>query len=111
MELFLVALIAVLVIWWVLEYRRHTRNIERIGIRIHVNGTRGKSSVTRLIAGALREAGVRTVAKTTGSLPQLILPDGTEEPIVRLGSPNIHEQIGIIRKAVALGAEALVIEC
>jgi hypothetical protein len=36
-----------------------------IPVRIHVNGIRGKSSVTRLIAAALREAGIRTVAKTT----------------------------------------------
>ncbi|MCK5832760.1 poly-gamma-glutamate synthase PgsB [bacterium] len=111
MELFLILLIIALIVWWVLEYRRHSMNVDRIKIRIHVNGTRGKSSVTRLIAGALREGGIHTVAKTTGTIPRLILPDGTEEPIVRLGSPNIHEQVAIVRRAVDLDAEALVIEC
>ena len=111
MKAFLLLLIVFLVVWWVVEYRRHLRNVKRIPIRIHVNGTRGKSSVVRLIAGALREGGIRTVAKTTGSLPQYILPDGTEEPIVRLGPANIHEQVGIVRRAARMNAEALVIEC
>lgn len=40
----------VLVIAGVAEYAVHVRNLKKIPIRIHVNGTRGKSSVTRLIA-------------------------------------------------------------
>ena len=50
------------------EWRRHARNVARIPIRVHVNGTRGKSSVTRLIAAGLRAGGVRTFAKTTGTM-------------------------------------------
>ena len=111
MEIFIVLLVVGLVTWWIVEYRRHLGSVVKIPIRIHVNGTRGKSSVTRLIAGALREGGIRTVAKTTGSLPQFILPDGSEEPIVRLGPANIHEQVGIVRRASEMAAEALVIEC
>jgi poly-gamma-glutamate synthase PgsB/CapB len=42
-----------------------------VPIRIHVNGTRGKSTVTRLIWSALREAGVPAVAKTTGAAPRV----------------------------------------
>ena len=45
----------------------HRRRLGRIPTRIHVSGTRGKSSVTRLVAAALREAGVPTAAKTTGT--------------------------------------------
>jgi len=111
MELFIVAIVLILVTWWVLEYRRHISFRDNIPIRIHVNGTRGKSSVTRLIAGALREGGIRTVAKTTGTLPRFIFPDGSEEPIIRLGSANILEQKTIICRAAQLGAKALVIEC
>ena len=33
-----------------LESARHRRRLDQIPIRIHVNGTRGKSSVARLIA-------------------------------------------------------------
>ena len=95
--------------WW--EAWSHRRALGSIPIRIHVNGARGKSSVTRLIAAALREAGIRTVAKTTGTLPRLILPDGSERPIERVSRPNVIEQVGIIRRARREGAEALVIEC
>ena len=57
-----------------LERVVHRRNLAKIPLRIHVNGTRGKSSVTRLIAAALRAHGTVTCAKTTGTLamPPLI---------------------------------------
>jgi poly-gamma-glutamate synthase PgsB/CapB len=100
-----------LIVWWVFEYGIHLKNLNAIPIRIHVNGTRGKSSVTRLIAGALRAGGIKTVAKTTGTLARFIHPDGSEEPVVRLGLPNILEQVKIIRRAKELGAQAIVIEC
>ena len=61
----------------------HEKRLKRIPIRIHVNGTRGKSTVTRLIAASLRRVGIRTLAKTTGTIPRLILPDGKEETILR----------------------------
>jgi len=111
MEILILLLVAVLLFWWVIEYMRHKKQLSKINVRVHVNGTRGKSSVTRLIAGVLRESGYRTVAKTTGTLPRFIFPDGSEEPVARLGPPNILEQIGIVRKAVNLSADALVIEC
>lgn len=93
------------------ESIRLRRHLSRIPIRIHVNGTRGKSSVTRLIAAGLREAGLRTVAKTTGTLPRLILPDGVEQPVYRSSRPNVIEQRDVAAVAARLGAEALVVEC
>ncbi len=94
-----------------LEYRRHARALRAIPLRIHVNGTRGKSSVTRLIAAGLREGGVFTVAKTTGSAPRMIWEDGSETGIVRHGPPNIREQLGVVAAAARRGAQALVVEC
>ena len=91
--------------------RRHERHLARIPIRVHVNGTRGKSSVTRLIAGGLRAGGLRTFAKTTGTMARIIRPDGSEVDVYRVGHPNIVEQTRIVRRAVESGAEALVIEC
>ena len=93
------------------EWRRHRRILARIPIRIFVNGTRGKSSVTRLIASALREAGIRAVGKTTGTCARLILPDGTEVPVHRDGPPNIAELIRMCHRAARLDAEAIVFEC
>lgn len=94
-----------------LEQRRHLRALARIPTRIHVNGTRGKSSVTRLIAAGLRAGGRRTVAKTTGTLPRVILPDGREWPIERPGRANVIEQVKMVKRAAEIGAEVLVVEC
>jgi poly-gamma-glutamate synthase PgsB/CapB len=107
----LLLLLAAVVLYCVIEMRRHERNLARIPIRIHVNGTRGKSSVTRLIAAGLRGGGVKTFAKTTGSAARMIHLDGSENPVVRVCSPNIREQLGIVRRAAEEGAQALVIEC
>lgn len=107
----LAAIAALLVVLGAFELARHRRNLRRIRHRIHVNGTRGKSSVTRLIAAALREAGVVTCAKTTGTLARMILPDGREVPIFRPAGANVIEQLRIVAAAAAYGAEALVIEC
>jgi poly-gamma-glutamate synthase PgsB/CapB len=95
----------------IVEMLRHRRALDKIRIRVHVNGTRGKSSVTRLIAAGLRAHGVRTVAKTTGTLARLILPNGRELPVYRPAKPNIIEQLAIVRAASDQKAEALVIEC
>ena len=89
----------------------HRRRLKRIPIRIHVNGTRGKTSVTRLIAAGLREAGVRCLAKTTGTVPRFILPNGREVPVYRPGGPNVIEQKQSVTMAAAQRAEALVVEC
>ncbi|HTU25759.1 MAG TPA: poly-gamma-glutamate synthase PgsB [Pirellulales bacterium] len=107
----LVGFLALLVILGWIEQLLHRRRLKQLRIRIHVNGSRGKSSVTRLIAAGLRAAGIATVAKTTGTLPRLILPDGRERPIPRGCRPTVLEQIGVVRAATATGAEALVVEC
>lgn len=102
---------AALIAYWLWEYFRHQSNVNAIPIRIHVNGTRGKSSVTRLIAAGLRAGGITTVAKTTGTLPRFILPDGREAAIIRLSGANIIEQKYIFREAKHLKPQAIVIEC
>jgi poly-gamma-glutamate synthase PgsB/CapB len=95
----------------VAEYARHVRHLSRIPVRIHVNGTRGKSSVVRLIAAALRAHGTKTFAKTTGTLPRLIASDGQEFVVHRPGRTNVIEQLRIIGIAAREGAEAIVLEC
>jgi poly-gamma-glutamate synthase PgsB/CapB len=102
---------ALLILNWVIEYRRHRQNVLAIPIRIHVNGTRGKSSVTRLIAAGLRAGGKKTLAKITGTLPRVVLPDGREAAIIRLMGANIIEQKYIFRHAVSEKPDAIVIEC
>jgi len=84
--------------------------LKAVPLRVAVTGTRGKSTVTRLIAAALREAGYRVLAKTTGSKPAVIFPDGSEEEIRRSGTPTILEQKKIVRLARDVRADALVVE-
>jgi len=107
----LAALTSLVVALGVVEYAVHRRNLRRIPLRIHVNGTRGKSSVTRLVAAGLTAGGVRTCAKTTGTQARMILPDGREVPVLRATAPNVIEQTRIVAVAVAHDAEALVTEC
>ncbi|MGJ4747057.1 poly-gamma-glutamate synthase PgsB [Leptospira sp. SA-E8] len=104
-------LLLVLLGFGFVEYILHVSRRNKIPVRIHVNGTRGKSSVTRLIASGLKEGGFQVLAKTTGTVPRLILPDGSEKNIIRYGAPNILEQKFAIQEAVKQGADVIVLEC
>ena len=96
----------------VVEQRRHNQHLTSIPTRIVINGIRGKSSITRLSAGALRGGNIITVAKTTGTAARFIDPEGNEEPVYRkFGLANIIEQTGIVRRAAMYRPAALVIEC
>lgn len=112
LSLGLVVMITVVLLfsWW-RSIAAHRKRLDRLDLKIHVNGIRGKSSVTRLLAGVLREGGYLTVGKTTGSAARVILPDGQEEPIKRSGAPTINEQLQIVATYADRGVEALVIEC
>lgn len=99
------------VLFGVAEYTLHLRRLGTIPYRIQVNGTRGKSSLTRLIAAGLRAGGLRVVAKVTGTKPRFITGDQEEYPVRRLGRANIAEEIRIVRLASEFGAQVLVIEC
>jgi len=101
----------ILVVLGLIESAVLQARVRRIPIRIHVNGTRGKSSVTRLIAAGLRAGGHRVVAKTTGTLPRLILEDGGEVPLARRGRATIREQMRVLSLAAKRKADAVVLEC
>jgi len=106
-----IAVAATLFVRWRLELVDHRRRVDGLDWRIHVNGIRGKSTVARIIAGMLREHGVVTVAKSTGTFAAVINRDGVDEPIERNGPPTILEQIEVARRYVTPDVDALVIEC
>src|SRR5690625_2869007 len=90
----------------------HKKAIKSIPIRININGIRGKSTVTRLTNGILKEAGYKTIGKTTGTSARMIYWDKEEEPILRRPEgPNIREQRVVVQEAADLGADAIVSEC
>src|SRR5207245_1748047 len=95
------------------EWRRHTDRLESIPIRIHVDGSRGKTGTCRLIGAALRANGLRVVVKTTGKMPVLIDAAGKETVLERPSTPtaNLREQKEIVRLAKEQHAQAIVIEC
>ena len=95
----------------VLEQRRARRHRAALAHVVHVNGIRGKSSVSRLIDAGLRAGGLRVLTKTTGTQPLVIDADGHEQPVRRRGQPSIREQLATLRLAARQRAEVLVVEC
>ncbi len=108
---FILAIYLFFLMYWRWRQVAHERRLRLYKIRVHVNGIRGKSTVTRLIAGVLREAGYYTVAKTTGSAAATIDYDGNDIPIPRRGIANVKEQQDIITYWERLKPEAMVVEC
>ena len=111
MELILIVLVILILVFGIIEFQVHSKSLSKIPIRIHVNGSRGKSSVVRLIASGLRAGGLKTLAKTTGTSPRIIDEDGNDKYIHRLRSASIGEQISLIRRFSKSKPDALVIEC
>ncbi len=107
----LAVIIMTLLIFALLEYSFHQKLVFSIPVRVHINGTRGKSSVTRLIGGGLREGGIKTITKVTGTFPRLILEDGSDALIYRKSSANIMEQLSTVKFAAQRKTEVLVVEC
>lgn len=101
----------ILLIIGAIEFWQHQNNLATIPLRIHVNGTRGKSSVTRLVAAGLRAGGLRTFAKTTGTAPRIIDSDGKDRIIHRLRSASIGEQVRLMRFFAQEKPDAVVMEC
>lgn len=88
--------------------RKWRKSIQTV---IHVNGIRGKSTVTRMIDAALKENGCRSMAKTTGSEAAMITPNGEVRPIRRWAPANIREQLRVLKQASQMKCEYLVLEC
>ena len=100
-----------LVFYFFVEYVLHLRTLSRIPVRVHVNGTRGKTSVTRLIAAGLRAGGKRVCAKTSGTVASVTDEDGIEFPVFRFSQPNIIEQMRVMRQVAKSSPDAVVFEC
>ncbi len=102
--IFLVLLTLIVERYLVSRWRRS------VPVRIHVHGTRGKSTATHMLASLLREAGHVVLSKTTGDRPEYEFPDGGIRPVRRLGPPRIQEHISTLRLAARLKATAIVVE-
>ena len=110
-ELTLGILLLILIGLGLIEAHYHRLALAQLPIRIHVNGSRGKSSVTRLIAAGLRAGGLKTLAKTTGTAPRIINENGKDRIIHRLRSASIGEQVRLLRNFAKKKPDVVVIEC
>jgi poly-gamma-glutamate synthase PgsB/CapB len=90
---------------WAKQHRTKLKHV------VYVNGTRGKTSVARLIDAGLRRGGYRVFCKTTGTVPLVIDVENREWPLKRYGKANIREQLKILKMAARNSAEILVCEC
>ena len=104
-------LLGLILAYLALEQRRTLNDRKRLEHVVHVNGIRGKSTVTRLIDAGLRAGGWKVFCKTTGTVPMTIGVDNTARPLRRRGRANISEQLRILHRAAAEGAQVLVVEC
>ncbi|RUO26034.1 poly-gamma-glutamate synthase PgsB [Aliidiomarina minuta] len=110
-------LVVVAVLWFFLVFAgifeawRHRKVVSQIPVRIHVNGTRGKTSVTRLIAAGLRGGGKRVCAKTTGSAAAFTDPDGREFSLFRISGANIIEQMRMMKRMAKFKPDIAIVEC
>ncbi|MEI6275715.1 MAG: poly-gamma-glutamate synthase PgsB [Prolixibacteraceae bacterium] len=86
------------------------RSVDHLPLRIHVNGTRGKSSVTEYIAAGLYHAQPEVMAKITGIIPTII-HNGEKRTIARAGGARVQEQFNMIRLAAKKKVNSLVLEC
>lgn len=104
---------ALILILGIREIYIHKKRINKIPIRININGIRGKSTITRLIYGILREDNYKVIGKTTGTDARMLYWfDEEEYPVVRKPQgPNIGEQKDILQNVNDNGGEAIVNEC
>jgi poly-gamma-glutamate synthase PgsB/CapB len=102
--------VAGLVLYLMIERVKIDRWRRAIPQTIIVTGTRGKSSVVRMLASVLRAEKRRVLAKTTGSSPRLLWPDGSETEIRRRGPASILEQKKLLRQAATRKVDTLVAE-
>ncbi|MBP6042313.1 poly-gamma-glutamate synthase PgsB [Candidatus Saccharibacteria bacterium] len=106
-----ILLISIYVAINIIVARKHRKTLlKSFEHRIHVNGIRGKSSVTRLISAAYRESGVKTVAKTTGTAAKIFVSHGSDWDIDR-NEANITEQKRLLNRYMKTGYKAFVFEC
>lgn len=108
--LILISILSAFVLFLSVESYVYSRRLKQVPVRITVTGTRGKTSVVRLLASVLRADGRRVLAKTTGSEARYIMPDGSEEEIRRHGNISIIEQKKLINRALNNNVDYLLTE-
>ena len=111
MEIIIIILSLLYILYLLFEKINLDKNRKNLKYIIHINGIRGKSTVSRLIDAGLRAGGYKVFTKTTGTSPRIIDTNAKEFEINRQGKANIREQISVITWASKEKAEVLILEC
>lgn len=104
------SILMLMIVLLLLEKAIVNHSVNQIKVRIHVNGTRGKSSVVRYIHAGLEASENDTMAKITGVVPALFY-NGKTQILERRGLARVQEQFYIIRLAARRKVKALTLEC
>mgnify|MGYP000138528292 CR=1 FL=1 len=101
MQSFYILLILIIIstVFGIIEFARHQKRIYSIPIRIHINGTRGKSSVTRLIGAGLRAGGISAITKVTGMYKDWFL-DYASYVILERAVPAIEDGFKPVQRRI-----------
>ncbi|MGD8562535.1 MAG: Mur ligase family protein [Desulfarculaceae bacterium] len=78
-------------------------------LKILITGTRGKSTLVRLLHGALTACGIKCYSRITGVIPRQLDPAGGMTPILRLACGHVEEMRWWL-KQLPPEAEAMVLE-
>ncbi|NEO41254.1 MAG: poly-gamma-glutamate synthase PgsB [Moorea sp. SIOASIH] len=105
------ASLVVYILYLLVSYWQFRQKRDQILYRVHVNGIRGKSTVTRYVAAVVRAAGYQTFGKITGSTTHILHPNGKESVWPRKGYANVNEQVAVMRYFFRQQVEAVVMEC
>ncbi len=99
-----------LIILGVIEKHRHTKRLQNIPIRIQVNGTRGKSTLVRMIVDLFNSAGWKVAGKITGETPKYFISGKGWNIWKRRGVPRIGELIRFLKFVSPHNPKVLIVE-
>ena len=86
--------------------------IDKIPIRISLNGIKGKSIITNLVSNILIEAGYKVIGKTANESSDIILglQNGSDDEYSKLQHKTNNDKFSVLKNASELGVDAVIYE-
>lgn len=112
LSLFIYIFITLLLIIILLIFERKVidARVRNLDLRVHVNGTRGKSTLVKYITEGLRVIDSSVMGKVSGTRAEFLV-NGVSETVKRRGCARVQEQFRVISRAAKEGRRSLVLEC
>ena len=84
--------------------------IDKIPIRISLNGIKGKSIITNLVSNILIEAGYKVIGKTANESSDIILglQNGSDDEYTKLQHKTNNDKFSVLKNASELGVDAVI---